>query len=310
MNNNPNGTDGAGDVYPDISAIFNVDEKRASGQPVEKSAEAPRKNERILTADEGMKHLPPEERKKMKTAARKEKRAAAFKKAKTRAIIILSVLLAALVAAGVIWLRIAEKKKPAVAVAKVTVQTVERAYSASALVFTDGQGTAAALIDNDYDVHYIAKNQTAELETADGERIACRVTDIREEKPGTDFFSLLAGALLKETPEVPVCWVRLTPSDPAQAPKTGEIVSARVITETAENALAVPVTAVLYDGAQPYVWIYHPFTKKLSRQDVAVGISSEEKTEVLRGLKKGVSVISGSSVPASELYDGVRVKLK
>ena len=82
-----------------------------------------------------------------------------------------------------------------------------------------------------------------------------------------------------------------------------------MITETADNAVAVPSSAVLMDGAQPYVWIFHSFTKKLARQDIAVGIASEEKTEVLRGLKKGDWVVSGAKVPSSELYEGVKVKL-
>lgn len=309
MNRNPNEPTGAEDVYPDISAIFNVDERRAAGQPVEKSTEAPRRNERILTADEGMKHLPKEDRKKMKAAARKEKRAASFKKAKTRAIIILAVLLTALIAAGVIWLRIAEKKKPEVAIAKATVETVERAYSDTAVIVSDEKGLAAVLIDNDYDVHYIAKNLTAELENAAGAKIPGKVTEIREEKPGTDAFLLLTSALLKETPEVPVYTVRIVPEDTEQILVPGEQVTARVITETAENAVAVPASAVLQDGAQPYVWVFHSFSKKLTRQDIAVGISSDEKTEVLRGLKKGDWVVSGAKVPSSELYEGVKVKL-
>ena len=310
MNQDPNETAGAGDVYPDISAIFSVDEKRAAGRPVEKSTEAPGKNERILTSDEGMKHLPKEEQKKMKKDARKERRSAAFKKAKTRAIIILSAALAILIAVGVIMLRIAEKKKPAVSVSKVTVETVERSYSDAAVMLSDGKGFFAVLIDNDYDVHYLSRNQTAELETAAGERIPGRVTEIREEKPGSDTFNALTAALLGEVPEVPVYAVFIAPDASGQTLEAGEKVTARVVTESAENALAVPSSAVLMDGAQPYVWIYHPFTKKLTRQDIAVGISSDEKTEVLRGLKKGESVLSGSSVPSSELYDGVRVKMK
>ena len=310
MNRNPNDKNGAEDVYPDISAIFNVDEKQAAGQPVEKSTESPRKGERILTADEGMKHLPKEQRKQMKADARKQKRTAAFKKAKTRAILVLSALLAVLIAAGVIWLRIEEKKKPEVAVARATVETVERAYSDSAVIVSDESGLAAVLIDNDYDVHYIAKNQKAELENTTGAKIPGRVTEIREEKPGTDAFAYLTSALLGDLPEVPVYTVRVTPEDTEQILTPGEKVTVRVITETAENAVAVPASAVLMDGSQPYVWVFHAFTKKLTRQDIAVGVVSDEKTEVLRGLKKGEWVVSGAKVPSSELYEGVRVKTR
>ena len=310
MNDLTNGNNGAGNDYPDVSAIFNVDEKRAAGTTVEKTAEAPRRNERILTAEEGVKHLPKAEQKKMKKAARKERRAAAFKKAKTRAIIILSAALAVAVAVGVIWLRIAEKKKPAVAVSKVTVETVERAYTDAGVIVSDGKGLFAVLIDNDYDVHGIARNLDADLETASGEIIRGKVTEIREEKPGSDSFAYLTSALTGEEPEVPVYTVRVAPEATELTLTAGEKVTVRIVTETAENALSVPASAVLMDGAQPYVWIYHPFTRKLTRQDIAVGVSSDDKTEVLRGLKKGVSVVSGSSAAPSELYDGVRVKMK
>ena len=77
MSNNPNDTNNAGDVLPDISEIFNINDEQASGRTVEKTAETPHRSERILTAEEGVKHLPKPERKKMKKAARKERRAAA-----------------------------------------------------------------------------------------------------------------------------------------------------------------------------------------------------------------------------------------
>lgn len=310
MNRNPNEPTGAEDVYPDISSIFNVDEKQAAGKPVDKTTEAPRKSERILTAEEGLRHLPKEERKKMKADARKKKRAATLKRVKTRAIIVLSVLLVALVAGLVIWARIAEAKKPGVTVAKATVETVERAYTDTAVIVSEGDTLSAVLIDNDYDVHYISKNLSAVLTNGSGAEIPGRVTEIREEKPGTDSFSAITAALQGTIPEVPVYTVRITPEATEQILTPGEKLTARVITETAENAVAVPTQAVMMDGAQPYVWIFHSFTKKLTRQDVAVGIASDEKTEILRGLKKGEWVVSGATVPSSELYDGVRVKMR
>jgi multidrug efflux pump subunit AcrA (membrane-fusion protein) len=310
MNRIPNEPTGAEDVYPDISAIFNVDEKRAAGKPVEKTTDAPRKSERILTSEEGLRHLPKEERKKMKADARKKKRAETVRRLKTRAIVVLSVVLVALVAGLVIWARIAEAKKPEVSVAKATVETVERSYSGTAVIVADGNGVAAVLIDNDYDVHYIARNLPAVLKNSSGAEIPGRVTEIREEKPGTDSFSAITAALQGEIPEVPVYTVRIAPEPTEQILTPGEKLTARVITETAENAVAVPTQAVLMDGAQPYVWIFHSFTKKLTRQDIAIGISSDEKTEVLRGLKKGDRVVSGSKVPSSELYEGVKVKMR
>ena len=310
MNQNPNEPNGAEDVYPDISAIFNVDEARAAGKPIEKTTDAPKKGDRILTSSEGLKHLPREERKKMKADARKTRRAARMKKAKTRAIIILSVLLVAAIAALAIWLKIADSKKPVVSVARAVVETLDRCYTDDAVILTDGKKTTAVLIDNDYDVHFIEKNCAAEAVAADGTSVPGKVTQIKEEKPGSDQFVWLASSLLGETPEVPFYAVYITLDDEAQTLTAGQKLTAKVVTATAENAVVIPSTAVLMDGNQPYVWIFHSFTKKLSRQDIAVGISSDEETEVMRGLKKGDRVIAGASVPSSELYEGVRVKLK
>ena len=310
MSSTPNENNGENDVYQEISAIFNVDDRRASGGTVEKSTDAPKKNERILTAREGMKHLPKDARKQMKKDERKEKRAVWMKKAKTRAIIILSALLVAAIAAGVIWWKIADAKKPAVAVTRAVVETLDRSYTDSAVISADGKNTVAVLIDNDYDVHFIAKNLKAEVVSAAGVTVTGKVTDIKEEKPGSDSFTWLAASLLGELPEVPFYAVYITLDDPDGVLLGGEKATAKIITETAENAVVIPATAVFMDGAQPYVWIYHPFTKTLSRQDIAVGVSSDEMTEALRGLDKGDRVVSGSSVPSSELYEGVKVKLK
>ena len=311
-NGNAEGS-GFGDVYPDISAIFDVDGKVAAPSE-EKKTEGLKKNERILTSSEGLRHLPKAERKKMQKDERKAKRDVRIKKAKTRVIIVLSVALVALIAALAIWWKITDAKKPVVSVAPATVETVERSYAGVGLILSEAGRVTAVMIDNDYDVHYIAKKLSAQVVTAQEVTLDGVVSDIREIRPGEDIFAGLTAALLDDTPEVPVYAVYVTLDDtaeaPAEAPANGSRVTVRVITETAENAVAVPATAVLMDGNQPYGWIYHAFTKKLTRQDVAVGVSSEEKTEILRGLEKGDKVIASSSVTPAELYDGIKVKLK
>ena len=299
---------GAADVYPDISAIFDIDDSSLPDQPAEKAA-MPRKGERILTSPDGIKHLPKAEQKKMKAEARKARRAKAMKKAKTRAIVILSVLLVALIAALVIWLKIADDKKPIVAVTPAVVETLKKTYSDKGVITTQG-GVNAILIDNDYDVHAIAKKQNASLITQDGATLTGTVSEIRETRPSEAEFAWLTSALTGSVPEVPVYTVCVAADDPEGVLKEGDTVSVQIVTDTAENAIAIPATSVFMDGPQPYVWIYHTFTKKLTRQDIAVGLTTEEKTEVLRGLKKGVKVVSGSSVPSGELYDGIRVKTK
>lgn len=299
---------GASDVYPDISAIFAVDDNASADQPVEK-AEVPLKGERILTAPDGIRHLPKAEQKKMKAEAKKARRARSRKKAKTRAIIVLSVLLAILIAALAIWLKIQDARKPVVAVSPAAVQTLEKKYSANGVILTV-LPTLAVLIDNDYDVHALAKSQNATVVTADGTKLTGTVSEIRETRPTEERFAWLTSALLGSIPEVPVYTVGTEVEDPEGLLKEGDMVTVDIVTDTAENALAIPSSSVFMDGPQPYVWIFHPFTKKLSRQDISVGLVTEEKTEVLRGLKKGAKVLSGSSVPSAELYDGVRVKTK
>ena len=298
---------GIGDVYPDISAIFDIDDNSLKDRSAKK-AEVPRKGERILTSPEGIRHLPKEEQKKLKAAERKEKRAKSLKKAKTRAIIILAVLLAALLAALIIWLKIADDKKPVIAITVAVTETLEKSYSDDALILTEG-GVTAILIDNDYDVHGVAKNRNVSIVTDVGDTLTGTVTEIRETRPSEERFAWLTSSLLGSIPEVPVYAVSVFVNDPDGILKEGDKVTARVITDTAENAVTIPVSSVFMDGPQPYLWIYHSFTKKLTRQDVSVGLSNEEKTEVLRGLKKGEKVLSGSSVPSAELYDGIRVKL-
>ena len=296
------------DVYPDISAIFDIDEDSIPSVPAEK-AQVPQKGDRILTSPDGIRHLPKAEQKKLKAEERKARRAKTMKKAKTRAIIFLAILLVALIAALVIWLKIEDAKKPLVAVTSAAMETLDKTYTANAVI-TTGNGTKAVLIDNDYDVHALAKGQPATIVTDPENVLSATVSEIREMRPSDERFAWLTTILLGNVPEVPMYTVSLSVEDPGQVLKEGDAVTADIITATAENAVVIPSSAVFTDGPQPYVWIYHSFTKKLSRQDISVGISTEEKTEVMRGLKKGVKVVSGSSVPSAELYDGVRVKMK
>ena len=183
-------------------------------------------------------------------------------------------------------------------------------FIAKAFEFAREADPTGVLIDNDYDVHALAKSQNATVVTADGTKLTGTVSEIRETRPTEERFAWLTSALLGSIPEVPVYTVGTEVEDPEGLLKEGDMVTVDIVTDTAENALSIPSSSVFMDGPQPYVWIFHPFTKKLSRQDISVGLVTEEKTEVLRGLKKGSKVLSGSSVPTAELYDGVRVKTK
>ena len=296
--------------YPDISDIFNIDGSGLPDKPIEKDKSKPRSKEKILTSPEGARFLPKDVRKKMKKDEKKRRRAAAAKKLKTRLIIILSILAAALVAAGIITWKIKDAKKPVVIPSKAAVETIERSHSANAVVFADGRTTTAVFIDNDYDVHFIERNLKAEIKTTSGITVNGTVTDIKEEKPGSVLFRTLSSALLDDVPELSFYTVTVTLDDPEGLLKNADKVTARVITKSVEKAVAIPTSAVFTADAQSYVWIYHPLSKKLTRQDVSVGISSDDKVEIIRGLSKGDQVISGASCTSAELYDGIKVKVK
>ena len=79
------------------------------------------------------------------------------------------------------------------------------------------------------------------IETAAGAEVTGKVTEIREEKPGTDTFAAIVAPLLGEIPEVPVYAVLITPDATDQILTPGEKLTVRVITETAENAVAVHI---------------------------------------------------------------------
>ncbi|MFN2301876.1 MAG: efflux RND transporter periplasmic adaptor subunit [Gammaproteobacteria bacterium] len=105
--------------------------------------------------------------------------------------------------------------------------------------------------------------------------------------------------------------IRVEQSDEV-AVRPGMSCRAEIYTQSNEDALAVPLQAVLYDedseneAEQPYVFVVED--GKARRRDVSLGLSSDSHLEVTSGLSAGDSVISGPFRILRHLKDGEAVK--
>jgi HlyD family secretion protein len=94
----------------------------------------------------------------------------------------------------------------------------------------------------------------------------------------------------------------------AVAVRPGMSARAEIYTESSENALAVPLQAVLYDedadadAEQPYVFVVE--NGHAVRRDVTVGLSSDTLMEITTGLSAGDTVVSGPFRMLRDLRDG------
>lgn len=335
------------DFYPDLSGIFNIDEKDIPKVPIKKTENdqsyisQTRKKERqqrperrpaqkrsSSDANSSVQRRSPQRNssrqpeERVLTAERPErhlspeererrrklKREKELKKAKTRLILILSAIL--IVIAGVFAIKgaIANSKKPVVTLEKTVSEPMERSYSSEAAVLKNPFGTYAVLIDNDYDVHYLEKKQQAEVILNEDTVFHGVVDKIQEEDQEGTFFEKIAAALLKEHPETSVYTVYISLSDPDGILKDGDKVNVKIITKSIDKAITVPTEAIRNDNGQSYVWLYHSIKKVISRQDISTGITADGKTEITAGLSKGDIVVKTFSCEEAELHNGMKVK--
>ncbi|MCK4527043.1 efflux RND transporter periplasmic adaptor subunit [candidate division WOR-3 bacterium] len=77
--------------------------------------------------------------------------------------------------------------------------------------------------------------------------------------------------------------------------RIGGHVLGRVITQRKQNAIGVPLEAVLYDGeSNAYLFVYN--SGKAKRREVKIGLSSNELVEIVDGLKPGEKVIISNNL--------------
>ncbi len=85
---------------------------------------------------------------------------------------------------------------------------------------------------------------------------------------------------------------------------TGTSVKLEVISERAEQVLAIPSSCVYYAQGNPFVYLHEDGVMK--RTDIEVGLYDEENIQVVSGLNIDSEIIATWS---SELFDGSRVQL-
>lgn len=85
---------------------------------------------------------------------------------------------------------------------------------------------------------------------------------------------------------------------------TGSSVKLYVVSQRAENVLAVPVDSVYYEGGEPFVYTY--LDGHLKKNKVTVGLADNDFIEVKDGVTASDQVVSTWT---SELYDGSIVTL-
>ena len=98
--------------------------------------------------------------------------------------------------------------------------------------------------------------------------------------------------------------------------RPGMSVRADIYTESSDEALAIPVQAVLYDedtdqddeGEEEQTYVFVMRDGKAIRKDVEVGISSDSDQEITDGLEEGELVISGPFRILRHLMDGEDVE--
>lgn len=83
-------------------------------------------------------------------------------------------------------------------------------------------------------------------------------------------------------------------------------IDANITTNTAENALTMPIETLVYDKEnKPYVYIVK--NDKAKKVEIETGIQSDTKVQIIKGLEKGQKVIIS---PADSLKNGTAVTVK
>lgn len=86
----------------------------------------------------------------------------------------------------------------------------------------------------------------------------------------------------------------------------GTDVDISIVTDTQENALVVPVEAIIIDGSDVFVYAYDQEKSEAVKKKVTLGISNDTYYQVLSGVSEGDVLIKNTS----GLEDGLKVKLK
>ncbi len=97
--------------------------------------------------------------------------------------------------------------------------------------------------------------------------------------------------------------VRASIDNPDESIIIGFDVDIEIATETAQNAVAIPMEALYIDGSDKYVYVLND-DNTISKRSVTTGIASETMYQIVSGLKAGEKVVRN---PSDNLTDGEKV---
>lgn len=292
---------------PDLSGLFQIDEKDIPDEIIQKEPVKKTMGESILLTKEAVNTLPKPQRKAINKEKKQKKRTQQINTAKKRIIAIGAAVISLIFIISLISFLADRSKRPEVTFAKVQKETIVAYANNTGVTYSNGSSIEAVFIDNDYDVNFISSGQTVQMTTEDGLTVNGMVKEIREEPVGSDIITKYYNILTGTMPSTSVYAVYVLPDSTESFTQAGVPVDIHVITGTSEKTLTVPSTAIRTDNGLPFVWIYSSFTKEISRQNVTVGISYDGRTEILSGVKRSQKVISSSDI-TQELTQGIKVR--
>lgn len=156
-----------------------------------------------------------------------------------------------------------------------------------------------------YDVLDVSVNQEVSVKSANNEIHEGRVSYVGAVATSTgsslDLNSIMTGSGSSNT--IPA---QVTIEDGDKSFIVGTDVDISIITDTQENALVVPVEAIIIDGSDVYVYAYNKDKSTAVKKKVTLGISNDTYYQVLSGVSEGDVLIKNTS----GLEDGAKVKLK
>lgn len=156
-----------------------------------------------------------------------------------------------------------------------------------------------------YDVLDVSVNQEVSVKSANNEIHEGRVSYVGAVATSTgsslDLNSIMTGSGSSNT--IPT---QVTIEDGDKSFIVGTDVDISIITDTQENALVVPVEAIIIDGSDVYVYAYNKDKSTAVKKKVTLGISNDTYYQVLSGVSEGDVLIKNTS----GLEDGAKVKLK
>jgi HlyD family secretion protein len=128
------------------------------------------------------------------------------------------------------------------------------------------------------------------------------IASVARKQPGQASLSFLVKILLDEQDSMII--------------RPGMSVRADIYTQSSEEALAVPVQAVLFDeeseeddaGKEEQTYVFVMEDGKAVRKDVEIGISSDSDQEITAGLEEGEVIIFGPFRILKHLNDGEAVE--